>query len=67
MTTPLAIKRALTRFYSDNRQLSAIVIWADGSATYGKARKPLEPIGLHVQALFDRAKRDGLTIEHEVW
>jgi len=76
MTTPLApirsipartIKRAVTRLYSDTGQLSAVIYWSDGSATFGRAVGPLEPDGPHMVALFERAKRDGLTVEHEVW
>lgn len=64
---PRTIRRAFTRFYSDNRQLNAYVEWSDGSRTEGAAHAPKRPAGAHMNALFDRAKRDGLTITHEVW
>lgn len=61
------ITKVYTRFYSDNRQLTAYVEWSDGSRTEGEAAKPLTPKGLHMAALFDRAKREGQAITHEVW
>lgn len=64
---PLAIRRAYTRFYADNRQLTAYVEWSDGSRTEGKAVAPKRPSGLHMSQLFNRAKRDGLSITHEAW
>ncbi len=64
---PRTIRRAFTRFYSDNRQLNAYVEWSDGSRTEGGAVAPKRPSGLHMNQLFDRAKRDGVSITHEVW
>ncbi len=62
------ITRAYTRRYSDTGHVMAYVEWADGSRTEGKARHyNAVPIGPHMQALFDRALRDGLTIERETW
>lgn len=68
MAARLKIVRAYTRHYSDNRQTKAYVEWSDGSRTEGDARcYNRVPIGLHMQALFDRALRDGLKIERETW
>jgi hypothetical protein len=62
------IKRAYTRRYSDNSQCKAYVDWSDGSRTEGEARYYNQmPIGKHMIALFERAIRGGLTIEHETW
>lgn len=59
-----------TRYYRDNKQLSAYVEWSDSSCTESKAEMyhgiPI-PVGEHMGALFDRALRDGLTIGREVW
>jgi hypothetical protein len=41
--------------------------WSDGGRTEGPAKRPLVPAGLHMTALFDRAKREGLTVAHEEW
>lgn len=67
---PLAITKAYTRHYRDNKQSTAYVEWSNGSRTEGPAEKyhgVLIPKGPHMGALFDRALRDGLTIGREVW
>jgi len=62
------IIRAYTRRYSDTGQCKAYIEWSDGTRTEGEARSYNKvPIGAHMQALFDRALRDGLTIERETW
>jgi hypothetical protein len=62
------IIRAYTRRYSDTGQCKAYVEWCDGSRTEGEARSYNQmPIGEHMRALFDRALREGLTIERETW
>lgn len=64
------IKRAYTRLYRDNGQLKAYVEWEDGSRTEGDAEQYhgiRVPRGAHMGALFDRAIREGKTIEHETW
>lgn len=66
--TKRKITRAYTRYYGDNKQTKAYVVWSDGSRTEGDARSYNRvPIGSHMQALFDRALREGLTIERETW
>lgn len=64
------IKKAYTRYYRDNKQRCAYIEWSNGSRTEGKAEMyyglPV-PVGEHMGALFDRALREGLTIEREVW
>jgi hypothetical protein len=65
-----AIKRAYTRHYRDNGTRVAYVEWQDGSRTEAPAvlyhGVPI-PQGDHMGQLFDRAIREGLKIEHEVW
>lgn len=66
----MKIKRAYTRLYRDNGQLTAYVEWNDGSRTEGPAKiycGVRVPRDAHMGALFDRALRDGLTIEDETW
>ncbi len=55
------IDDAYIRHYSDNGQTTAYVEWSDGSRTEGN------PDGVHMQELFRRAKRDGITIRKETW
>lgn len=65
-----AIKRIYTRHYRDNDQLMAYVDWANGTRTEGAAgdyHGVVVPLGTHMGVLFDRALREGLTIEREVW
>lgn len=68
------IKRIYTRHYRDNGQLVAYVEWADGARTEGQADRSTNPrhpttfsFGTHMHALFNRAKREGLTMQREVW
>ena len=66
------ITRAYTRYYSDNRSTMAYVEWIDHKGkcgcTEGDARQYNRvPIGDHMYALFERAKREGVTIEKETW
>lgn len=67
---PLTIVRVYTRHYTDNGQDVACVDWSDGSCTVGPAytyHGILLPQGPHMGALFDRAIREGLTVERETW
>jgi hypothetical protein len=57
------ITRAYVRRYDDTGQTKAYVEWADGSRTEGNGDR----LGVHMQALFDRARRHGLTITREDW
>jgi|HubBroStandDraft_1064217.scaffolds.fasta_scaffold05219_4 hypothetical protein len=64
------IKSAKLRRYSDSGQLQSQIEWGDGSTTVGAAEMYhglMIPSGSHMGSLFDRAIRDGLTIEREVW
>lgn len=67
---PSKIIRAYTRHYNDNGQSKAYIERSNGSRTEGEAidyHGVLIPEGEHMGALFDRALRDGLIIEHEIW
>jgi hypothetical protein len=64
---PVTIVKAYTRHYRDNNQLTAYVEWSDGSRTEGPAVEPLQPEGLHMQMLFNSARRFGAPITHEAW
>lgn len=67
---PHKIIRAYTRLYTDNKALRAYVDWEDGSRTEGSAELyhgTRIPSGLHMGALFDRAIREGLIVQHETW
>lgn len=64
------IAKLITRYYSDNKQHSAIVEWSDGATTTGAAylyHGLALPAGEHMGALFDRGIREGLTVERQVW
>lgn len=70
------ITKAFIRYYRDNGQYQASVHWSDGSTTSGMVkRKPscflMRPssfvLGSHLEALFARAQREGLTIGKEIW
>ena len=52
---------AYVRTYSDSGQTKAYVEWSDGSRTEG------EPDDAFMEALFERAKREGVKVRHEVW
>lgn len=70
MKSPNSIKRIYTRLYTDNKQLTAYVDWADGARTEGRAELyhgVRVPVGAHMGELFDAGLRQGLTVEHETW
>ena len=55
-TARKSIRTAYVRRYPDTDQRIAHVEWSDGSWTSG------DPNSLHMQALLDRAKRDGIRV-----
>lgn len=66
------ITRAYVRTYSDNGQKVAYVEWVDRKGQTGRTEQTLphcehRQLGTHMTALFDRAKREGLTVERERW
>lgn len=75
----MKIVKAYTRHYCDNGHTGAYVEWEDGSCTEGDAvempdtkisrfgGRTTMPVGVHMQSLFNRAIREGLTIGRERW
>ena len=67
------ITAAYVRYYRDSGQTTAYVEWIDGNRDAGRtegacrSRTNPEPRSGHMAALFERARRDGLTIERQVW
>lgn len=77
------ITRAFVRHYRDNGQITACVEWVDHRGSTGRTEGTASSrdferqsfavaeknyhLGSHMAALFSRAIRDGLTIEHEIW
>lgn len=66
------ITRAYIRRYSDSGQETAYVEWIDNRGKAGRTEGPCQfsdciPIGGHMQALFERAIREGIKIECETW
>jgi hypothetical protein len=59
------ITRAYTRHYRDNKQVTSYVEWVnklgDRGRTYG------DPNNSYMRALLVRARKQGVTIEREVW
>jgi hypothetical protein len=60
------INRAYVIHYSDNGQTKAYVEWTDTHGKHGRTEGAF-PCGVHMQALFDRAEREGLKIIKEHW
>jgi hypothetical protein len=60
-----SIVRAYVRHYSDSGQSIAYVEWLDTKGKSGTTGG--NPDNPHMVALFDRAIREGLTIETETW
>lgn len=59
------ITKAYIRTYSDSGQVTAYAEWID---QYGKTgRTEGKPGNAHMQALFARAKREGVEVAREVW
>lgn len=72
------ITHAYVRHYSDNGQTKAYVEWIDNKGKTGRTEGEYGPcaccgsprvnnLGQHMNALFERAKREGVTIERETW
>jgi hypothetical protein len=68
------ITRAYVRHYRDNGQTTAYVEWLDHKGKAGRTEAPTvcpccgrEGLGAHMQALFDRAEREGVAVERETW
>lgn len=72
------ITAAYIRHYRDNGQRVAYAEWIDGRGKIGRTEGNVGPcpccgrgkasnLGAHMQALFDRAKREGITVENQSW
>lgn len=69
------ITKAYIRKYSDNGQTVAYVEWIDGKGKTGRTEGsehrdcciPTPHFGTHMQALLDRATREGVTVERQQW
>ena len=59
------ITRAYVRRYSDSGQITAYIEWIDQDGATGRTEGT--PGGAHMNALFNRAAREGVCIESEVW
>jgi hypothetical protein len=59
------ITRAYIRTYTDNGQVTAYVEWIDEQGASGRTEGKRG--NAHMKALFDRAKREGVTVECEQW
>ena len=63
--TIATITAAFTRHYTDSSQLTAYICWIDSAGKVGRTEG--ERTNSHMRALFDRARREGVSIEHETW
>ena len=70
------ITAAYVRHYSDNGQTTAYVEWIDHDSRKGRTEGRVceraddtsnIPAGPHMQALFARARRDGVSVKTETW
>lgn len=66
--TIVKITRAYVRHYTDNNQTVAYVEWIDHRGVPGRTEGAFKPpmasgCGLHMLALFARARREGITKE----
>lgn len=59
------ITKTYVRTYSDNGQTKAYVEWVDSKGESGRTEG--EPDNAHMQALLQRARREGITIECQRW
>lgn len=57
------ITKAYIRTYSDTGQVKSYVEWIDEMGKTGRT----EGSGPHMQALFERARREGVPVEKETW
>lgn len=72
-----SIAKAFIRCYRDNRMYQANIEWSDGSVTQGTIQPKNSKaylmrlhdfkLGPHLEALFARAEREGVTIGKELW
>lgn len=66
------ITKAYTTHYTDNGLTRGYVEWVDNDGKSGRTegnvgRASRHPLNGHLKALFDRAKREGVKVEHQTW
>lgn len=59
------ITKAYIRTYTDSGQTTAYVEWVDRKGKTGRTEG--KPDGTHMQALLQRAEREGVKVERERW
>lgn len=59
------ITKSYIRHYRDNGQTTAYAEWQDAHGKNGRTEG--DPESAHMVALFARAEREGITIEHQTW
>lgn len=59
------ITKAYIREYSDSGQITAYVEWIDTNGKSGRTEG--HPQGVHMRALLDRARREGVKVGEEIW
>lgn len=59
------ITKAYIRHYTDNGQTTAYVEWRDAKGKAGRTEG--KPRNTHMQALFARARREGVPVRKETW
>ena len=59
------ITKAYIRTYKDSGQVTGYVEWVDHKGKKGRTEG--DPKSVHMKALFDRAKREGVKVEKETW
>jgi hypothetical protein len=59
------IVRTYSRHYADNGQVTAYVEWLDHKGRSGRTEG--RPDSAHMQALIERAEREGVPVQRETW
>jgi hypothetical protein len=59
------IRAARITHYRDSGQHKAHIDWVDGKGRSGTTSG--DPTGAHMQALLQRAEREGVTVRRETW
>lgn len=66
VNNPIAkITKAYIRHYADSGQTTAYVEWVDEKGKTGRTEG--KPSGLHMEALLNRARREGVAVEKQTW
>lgn len=64
-----SITKTYVRTYSDNGQRTLYVEWRDHRGKSGRTECPWRKVktSLHMRALLDRARREGIKLTRETW